>query len=362
MSSLRLDDAPSARSNGPLLAVAPTLVERLDDYLERRRRSGIPVSTGESVTLVVAVLRARLPASPGAGWWLTADGRPVLVEKSGTDAHAARTREVLDTLRELSDPSVRGLIEEVRDAVAPAPSISLTALEHRAFAVATPRPLVLGPLIPVPDPEDPATARGAPASVWALVDADLRVAVVAAVREARERWRLRRSPDTPPRRAVLAAVVGVTVIVAVAVGVLIPSGSEPSSTPAVGAAPTASASPPSGPATSDGTVPPAGGLLAGPADSEAADDPLDAVQTVLAAYAACGGDERCTSGLRESAPGEGEVAPADPSRGTVALIEDFGDLAVVRIDTEREHQFVTLVRSDDRWLVRAARAVTDQPS
>lgn len=44
------------------------------------------------------------------------------------------------------------------------------------------------------------------------------------------------------------------------------------------------------------------------------------------------------------------------------MIEDFGGVAVVRLATGEHAQHVTVVRGNDRWLVRSVRDFANQPS
>ncbi|MDF2993866.1 MAG: 5-nucleotidase/2,3-cyclic phosphodiesterase [Microbacterium sp.] len=360
-------------------APALTVTERLDDYLRRRARSGLPLTPGETVTVAVGVLRGCHDAADrarGAAWGLTARGRPLLVDAPDGDDALGATAIVLAQLAPLTASDGRDLIERARDAILTQPPRIWEQWERRLFAWADPLPLVLGPLAPRDDSGSAEPTSAAQTSPFlALVDADLASMASEAIRGLVTGWRTWRH-----RRALVFGVVaaGVAVVLAMA----LPAGERGtasaddrgSKTPAPAAPSTPSASP-TAPHPGDRTPPPSPESLASEApapDAEApgadtspappTDDVVAAAESLLTAWAACADDASCEQALREGRAEPGEAPPRDPREANVSLVDDFGGLAVVRLDDGAAPQYVTIVRAKDRWLIRAVRTVADQPS
>ena len=84
----------------------------------------------------------------------------------------------------------------------------------------------------------------------------------------------------------------------------------------------------------------------------------------MSALASCRseGDTNCAVAV---APGAGErvlaALMADVSAPDITPVEDYGDVAVVRLDANGERQMLVLVRQNDSWLVRDVYDVADQP-
>ncbi|MCT2085861.1 hypothetical protein M3D75_07020 [Microbacterium enclense] len=282
---------------------------------------------------------------------------------------------MLDELVALVSADVRPGFARVRDGVLTEPPPAWAALETRLLAVVAPQPLVLGPLTPVESSVAPTATPASPdTAATTLLDR---------VRALARRVR-------PP---VLLAGVGIAAVITVGAMSLAPStnaadtgADAPGPHSAPGTAPhSASASPdsathvPSTGAEGSSATPRAGtpgpattpGVSAAPVASPLPDSPVTvtvtsddlptAVAEVLASLAACT-DEACTSRHREASSGAAEPAPLDPAVARLDVIDDFGGLAVVRLSGDDRTQYVTLVRSNDRWLVRSVRDVTDQPS
>lgn len=353
-----------------------TTIDTLAGYLHRRSRSALALTAGEAATLAIAVVRGCASASSRAApgeWRLTPEGRPVLLRGVGDDDLLAATIAVLDELVALVSADVRPGFARVRDGVLTEPPPAWAALETRLLAVVAPQPLVLGPLTPVESSvAPPGTPTSPDAAATSLLD--------------RARALARRV--RPP---VLLAGVGIAAVITVGAMSVAPStnaagtsADAPGTHSAPGTAPhSASESPdsaghvPSTDAEDSGATPGAG--TSGPATTPdvgaapvasplpeapvtaGADDLPTAVKKVLASLAACT-DEACTSRHREAPSGAAEPAPLDPAVARLDVIDDFGGLAVVRLSGDDRTQYVTLVRSNDRWLVRSVRDVTDQPS
>lgn len=356
----------------------PPAVEHLDDYLRRRARSGLALSPGEIVTLAVGVLRGcrRAERSQAGFWALTAQGCPVLVGDTDGDDALAATAAVLTRLADMTDHAERPLIERARDAVLTQPPRAWEDAERRLFAWADPIPLVLGPLAPIVDTDTgPVEGQARAASgLLAVVDADLATLVAEAVRDLRKK--LRRVG-----RARWITFSTVAVVTALVLGLVLPTTS-PASIPLGDASPSVSSS--RGDRIPDAESPPTPIRSGHPmvlvpgrptpllsletptptpsVTSAATEDIASAARDLLAAYAACDGEQECEQSLREGRPTGDEEPPMSPAVAAVGLVDDFGGLAVVRLDNGDRQQYVTIVRDEDRWLVRAVRAGADQPS
>lgn len=356
---------------------SPPTIDTVSGYLHRRERSAHALTAGEAATLAIAVVRgcATAPSRAAPGEWrLTAEGRPVLVAHPGGDDVLAATVTVLDEVASLVSADVRPGFARLRDGMLTEPPPSWALLEKRLLAVVEPQPLVLGPLTPVPA-VTPRTERDDQDAVAPTF--------IARVRAAGHRVR-------PP---VLALGVGVAAVLAV-VAITLVSSAEPTRAGAdqpvalaSAAAATPSHSVPSGTPTSEGALstrsdsgdelpaPGAASSSDGSASSATKDDEdamgagtaadvedvRAAASALLASLAACT-DEHCTSRFTESLDDSSDRAPLDPAAADLEVVDDFGDLAVVRLSAVGRTQYVTLVRQEDRWLVRSVRDVADQPS
>lgn len=359
-------------------ASSPPLVEYLDDYLRRRRRSGLPLTPGEAVTLAVELVRGYRRAeenhAQGSAWALTARGCPVLVDEIDGDDPRGATTAALSQLAGMLDDDGRERVDGVRDALFPVPPPP-GELERRLFAWADPMPLVLGPLSPRIDEADEASRAAAqPPPLLAAIDGDLAAAAMEAVREVRQRW----SRWRHARAFSFALIaVGTVAVVGVAVPMTVPltqpaAEATPSTiTPSVARTP--DAEPPATPLPSGRpTVLDPGGptpLLSDPTPmpsvtetSSSGDTVVETARALLIAYATCAGDPTCEQNVREGRADPDETPPKNPADARISLVDDFGGLAVVRVDDGDESRYVTLVREKDRWLVRAVRTVADQPS
>jgi len=353
--------------------LATPAVERLGAYLRRRDRSGLALHPGEVVTLIVGVLRGCQDAEDrarGSVWGLTAHGCPVLREDPGGSDALEATASVLAQLAEMVPGEGGCHAARARDAVLTQPPRTWDDMERRLFAWAEPVPLVLGPLAPRdgPGPDETERPRVAPSPLFALVDADLATWATEIVRELRARW-------GSSRRGKVITVAGAATVAALAAAAMLPS--SPQEDASVTATPS-SVTMTSAPGVAATTAPPTPGDLRPvptPTDqavgdepaaldppSSADDDIVTAATRLLTTYTACAGDTSCEQTLREGRADPDEAPPADPAHAHISLVDDFGGLAVVRLDDGASAQYVTLVREKDRWLVRAVRTVADQPS
>ncbi|MCP2636859.1 hypothetical protein K0817_009835 [Microbacterium sp. HD4P20] len=355
----------------------PVCTEPLEAFL-RRRAIRMPVGAGEAVTLAVSVLRgcAELAATPeiAGEWWLDDTGRPVL-------ASELSSRRALDAAAEaLRSVVVDARLERVWDLALRAISAQrvsareLLDAEDALFAAAAPEPLTTVTLSPrsavdaAPTSRDTAAAVAAepPRSTWQTlvghVDADfadtLSRVTTGIWRRARARERPRRAPWVVGG-AVAAAVLAGGALWPAAGGEITEGEAAPTA-PAVEPAPTGPAG--AGAATEE-SVP----ETAPDATTEAPAQDLAAVgAALLTERLACGDDETCLARVLSdpSTPlGSGAIDLAASER-VVTLLDDFGDVAVLRVDAADESlpaQLAVLVRQDEEWLLRDVHDVAQQP-
>jgi hypothetical protein len=353
-------------------AALPVCTARLLDVLESRRLEGFSLDAGEAVTIAVSILRgvAQLSVSgPGAKgeWWLTEGGMPVVAVGAGFTLPAAVAgaeilRAVLPCSREIDDA--------LEDACAmlegPSPDRrALAVAESRLFERATPsalrsadRSLRRRRVSELPsttaDEVFAERPRGALQRLAHHVDdglADLVSVVTTAV------WRrMTRPGSTRGRRPVIVAA-GIAAVI-LAGGLAWPW--------------------PDGPAPAEAIPLPAAADSADPAGHDPAGHeeptPTATAATGLATLAAelltlrseCQDDQACLSRLVED-PGEvfpEGVVDLPAEQRAVALLDDFGGAAVLRVDATAgnlPYQFVVIVLRDGEWLVRDVMDVADQP-
>ncbi|KAF2419197.1 hypothetical protein [Microbacterium sp. B35-30] len=364
--------------------VLPVCVERLEEFV-RRRATRMPLSAGEAVTLGVSVLRACLQIAPApdttGDWWLDDAGRPLLA----TDASPHRALDTAAAVLEqvAVDPRAeRTWATALRAVTAERISVrELEAAEEALFAVATPEPLSTVSLNPRSAaaegaPRADASAYGggareggeaAPTSLWqsllAGVDNDLADSVSRATTAV---WRrLRRIEPTKrnsSRRApwlvggaVAAAVLAGGALWPTASGVATEDHADVVTTPAptatgAGADPSPTSAAPQGA--------PAADVSAGTALTQVAGGLLDA-------RTACGGATDCLATVVADATTLPEGAIDLPAgERALTLLDDFGDIAVLRLDAADgalPSQMVVILKRDEKWLLRDVSDVAQQP-
>lgn len=363
--------------------VLPVCVERLEEFV-RRRAGRMPLSAGEAVTLGVSVLRgcAQVAAAPGTTgeWWLDDAGRPVLA----TDASPQRALDMAAAVLEqvAADPPVeRTWATALRAVTAERISVrELESAEEALFAVATPEPLSTVSLNPRSAAESAPRAEAyaygigahevgdaATPSLWqsilAGVDDDLADTVSRATTAV---WRrLRRTDPARPassRRApwlvggaVAAAVLAGGALWPTASGVATDDPADVVTTPA----PTATGA---GADASPARAEPQGALSA---DGSGGADLAQVAGGLIDARIACGGAPECLATVVADAATLPEGAidlPADAR--TLTLLDDFGDIAVLRLDAAdgtRPSQMVVILRRGEEWLLRDVSDVAQQP-
>lgn len=366
-------------------AVLPVCLERLEDFV-RRRGARTPLTTGEAVTLGVSVLRgcaqiADAPSTAGE-WWLDADGRPVLATDASPRGAFEGGTAALQSVQ--VEPRAERAWQAAVEALA-AERVHLRDLleaEDALFATAAPEPLATTILSPrsaaelrshdIPDEASPLEMP--PRSLWssliARVDDDVADTLSRATTAVWRRARTR--PRTRGRRAPW--VVGGTIAAAVLVGgALWPTAGGVATGDVESAPVTASPSPSADAAgTSDAEVAQtatedaeAGGPISSSAPT-ADSDPAATVDALLVARLACGSDEQC---LRAVVADPSTVLPAGAidlpvAARTTTLLDDFGGVAVLRVDpaeTDVDPQLVVIVLRDGEWLLRDVHDVAQQP-
>ncbi|WP_194398341.1 hypothetical protein [Microbacterium atlanticum] len=365
-------------------AVLPVCLERLDDFI-RRREARLPLGPGEAVTLAVSVMRgcAELAGSPDirGEWWLDDTGRPVLA----TDASEERVRDASAAL--LDQVTVAPVMKRTWDTAVRAiradrlSTVELEAAEEALFALAAAEPLVTMSLHPRRAAEGAsATNAGGhrriveepPArSLWQSllrgVDDELADTVSRATTGV---WRRLRPADRtgrrPSRRApwLVAGAVGAAVLTG---GALWPTANGISTAGPAATAPVASdgdqtavTPDPQGAGGGEGS-----GLDAGTAPVTAAADLATIAAGLLDARRECDDEAACVAGVAvDGASVVGGAVDLPAQERTVTLLDDFGDLAVVRVDPRDgagPAQLVVIVRQDAGWLLRDVRDVAQQP-
>lgn len=368
----------------------------------------VALSPGEAVTLGVSVVRGAAAAVTegwrSGQWWLTEDGRPVLVPV-GEEPWTHSTAELLAAIPAAAIDA--GTRRRLIDALADLDALPRTAdaLEDALFAGAAPEPLQglhgIRPGARAADRDDwppgaPAAAGGPFAGVAALVDAGIRARLTAAYDGVRAAFARRRGSSTrsrtrpargdadardagavraPARRL---ALVGTSVAAVILVaGLLWPSDrtngteAEPEARGSITRSATPDPATPD-PATDGGE--PAVGAEAEPqpssSDAAPASPPGEGTHPAAATIeqlATCwlSSDLGCRAAVLERADAtvpEG-VATADVER-SVVLLDDLGGVEVVRVEDaagELPPQIVVVVVQNDERLVRDVYDVADQP-
>lgn len=342
-------------------------------FLARRRERNAALSLGETVTAGVSLLRGcgELVAAHGESafglsgeWWLTVDGKPVFVAGPGSSTLRETTSGLL---RDLSAATGRPTAWQGAISVLASPRPSESAwqrAEAGLFEIAAPlaldtaehsAPATPPRSAPVPrldvDTDEP--SRPMWATLTRYVDADLTDLAARAIADAGRTWRAL----TARRRAPLVWG-GVAAAAVVALGMAWPSGGESTSESAV---PTHSPSDsPIAPRPAPTGEVPAVSVEPGTQDlMRTAGDLLDSV-------IACGADVECRARLAADpdVASKLDVVAIERERRNIVLLDDFGGVAVVRVertDTEAPSHLVVIARDDERWLLRDVTEVAQQP-
>ncbi|WP_243225556.1 hypothetical protein [Microbacterium sp. CIAB417] len=402
------DVARSAEGHGALM---PWCTARVPAFLVRRTTAAAPLAAGECVTLVISMLRGLREIADRAGadlrgqWWLTHEGRPLCVPGGAANAREGVV-EVLEQVQQAcEDRALRRILSGIAEAVAEAvpTSARVRAWEGELLDYAAPRPLRL-------DEHPPQAVRGSAAQQLRVVPVETATrrrrreerhsplrrardsaagilarvagAVPRAAGRGGERHRAavrpragRAEPVRPRSHRRTAVVAAAAAAVVLGVGTLWPTQDDPASEAAetvldASAAPTPSETSAVPGAEADTTQPPEPGTTTPESETERSaqsegdrDDPVAAVQSILAALDECAAN--ADAGCSQSIAAGSHVSPEDVLRSDAAedpaLVDDYGDLAVIRLGSADVAQMLVLVRQDGKWLVRDVYDVADQP-
>ena len=397
-------------------ALLPWCPDSLDAFLGRRTAAEQPLSAGETVTLVGSLLRGIVEVGDAelrGRWWLTDDARPIFAAGEGSGCADAAVQVILRVRDSCDDRLLDRLLGSIATAAADPRAVrrAITEWERELTELAAPRAIERD-VFPAErisevsvhrqraprEVDDVGESRSALLTLFTTLGSGLDRARTRALERLRS-WRARRRthpsgqpphveratrPARPkavtdasavakPRRGRL-ALVGVTAAaVVLGAGLLWPPDAEDSAAieqmapVATGSAAetgapesegTEGSAQPSPPRADEAEVtPPAG----------AGDSVEQAGLRLLAAVSECAqtGDRDCGAAI---IPGSADVVldrlAAAQGERRVALVEDYGDIAVLRLGAAGEvgEQMLVLVRQKDGWLVRDVYDVADQPS
>ncbi len=367
--------------------------------------------------------RADGPAVTGE-WWLTQDGRPMFVIGAGDDARSASSRLIDRMQRDCADRSLSRLLGEIRDGLHKSgerpsmPARQLERWEAELFATAASRPLKRDVHAPEKArgldvahrvaPSMPGTRREARGggshhtmdrgsrgaidrvSEWArrrleevrtaLEDRVIRRDVkkgggTSSTREKKPSEGASGVVAPRPRRLGRRLVVaGAAAAVVLGGGLLWPGGAT--------GEPAAGRSRPSPAASRSSTAPQTTGPVSPIPSPESTDqstraeDPVAAARALLLAIGRCAetGDLACSGAVAAGSSGIVEALTGAASAEKVpelAAVDEYGDVAVIRVSSiavvgegaepRRIEQMVVVVRVNEKWLVRDAYDVADQP-
>ncbi|WP_429460224.1 hypothetical protein [Microbacterium sp. ZKA21] len=373
-------------------AIMPWCTARVSTFLARRTAAEAPLEPGELGTLVLSMLRGlreiadRADPDLAGQWWLTEAGRPLCVPGGSATARSAVVDIISSAQSACADRALRRMLLGIQESIAAGmpTTARVRGWERELLEFAAPRALRV-------DEHAPQSARDASiAQIRAgTQDTPARRRVrsrqsplpsLIAERLARTAARIpHRLPSRPagartdgskrhaPRRRIL-LIAGGSAAAVLCAGALWP-GEEPTSSQAaesalVGAA-TPTVTPPATPAP-DASVAPS---TAGPEETtgdapSGADDPAATTTVVLAALDACvsAADEECAGAIAAGSSARASQVLRSEAAGDPVLVDDYGDLAVIRLGSDPAHeQMLVLVRQDEKWLVRDVYDVADQP-
>ncbi|WP_203138431.1 hypothetical protein [Microbacterium sp. JZ31] len=357
----------------------PWCREPVARLLDVRTAGSRPLGGGELVTLVVSLLRGTREAwedvapetEPVAGrWWLDDDGRPLFAPAEDGGPVAGEASALLgQAVGHTKDRVLLRLIEEARDALQRPRRLrrALEPLEDALFEACAPRPIErMGDRSPgrtttAADDAPDVAGADAPGSAGfvGLIERFTDAGFAETMGDAVDRTRTaaRRALAGGRRLPMLAGAAAAAAVIAV--GLLWPSESEPAdahardiakpSPTATSPSPTAAPSRPATPAPTPSGSP-------GPEDAQTA-----AVRLVGAvAECAAHGDPLCAGVRDETAEPLPDAALRLAATAEPVLLDDYGDVAVVRLeDPSRTSEVVLLqlVRPAETWLLRSAQAL-----
>lgn len=368
-----IDVARRQGGHDVLLAVCP---ERLETFVLRRQASARPLTPGEAVTIGVSVLRGSGELAgrrDGSGcWWLDETGKPVFATGAAGPTLLEGALALLDTLaRAAPHPTAW------TDAASALSAVRLSAAEldraeQELFGVADPVALDLsvasaravgappGRMASDPAAEEP--RRPLWESLARHVDADVADLVS---RVTTSLWRRARAEPKKRRRTPLIVAAGAAAAV-LSVGLMWPAGADGGALSEDGT-PTITQTP-SAPGVPDGATAPAhtpDGATATAADeAEGAESDLAAItRDLLHRWESCDDDD-CRAGFTMSGSATVQDVDVPPERRAIVLLDDFGGVAVLRVDDEaatRPSQLIVIAQQDGEWLLRDIHDAAQQP-
>jgi len=398
-------------------AVLPWCADRVEVFLGRRMAAERPLSSGETVTLVGSLLRGIVEVGDRGltgQWWLTDEARPVFAPGEGTVCTAAAGALIARLREGCPDRAMNRLLGEIETAAVDQRMVrrSIERWERELTELAAPRALRRDVFAP-----ERVVAIDAHA-VRLHQDADLLAAEPGALHRLQDRLqdrlleagqhmarrvrtglrRDRRSVVRPGRagepsgrvpRGRMLIVGGAAAALVLVGGLMWPTPEEDSAatekagevipSSASPTAPDVGSEPQTGhPASSDAgqaaPLDPAADAALGrdAATSPAPDAVIDGsaeqrAAMLLTTVLECAreGDAVCADAVVDGAGAtvQERLAGTEANR-TIAAVEDYGDVSVLRLGEsgKRGEQMLVLVMQKDRWLVRDVYDVANQPS
>jgi len=383
-------------------AVLPWCTDRIEVLLGRREVAESALSAGETVTLVGSMLRGIVEVGDRdvtGQWWLTDETRPVFAPGEGVACAESAVALIARVREGCADRAMSRLLDEISVAARDPRVVgrSIERWERELMELAAPRSLVREVAAPervvaidahaVRLRQDADLLTPQPTALHRVTDRLLEAAhgAVALVRTRLGRrrgaavspGRAGRPPDRAPRGRML--ILGGTAAALVLVGGLIwPTPEQDSAateqTTGIAAATASSTADPTPPVTDQATpVPDAGhgqdtAVPGTPMPEAVIDGSVEQrAAALLTRVVACAraGDAVCADAVVDGSGGavQQRLAGTDAQR-TITAVEDYGDVAVLRLGPsgERGEQMLVLVMQKDRWLVRDVYDVANQPS
>ncbi|PKI93019.1 hypothetical protein CW368_01615 [Actinomycetales bacterium SN12] len=368
-------------------AVLPWCADRIEVFLGRRAAVESALSAGETVTLVGSLLRGIVEIgdrSLTGQWWLTDEARPVFAPGEGVACTASAVALIARLREGCPDRALNRLLGEIETAAGDQRMVrrSIERWERELTELAAPRALVREVFAPErvvaidahavrldQDADLLAAEPGALGRVQdRLIEAGQDMARRLRTGLRRDRRAVVRSgrPGEPAARAPrgrMLIVGGAAAALVLVGGLMWPTGKEDSAaTERVGEvmpAVTPTAAPDAAPERDVETSEAPDAMIDGSAEQRAA--------ALLTTVLECGrrGDAVCADAIVDGAGAavQERLAGTEAKR-TIAAVEDYGDVGVLRLGEsgQRGEQMLVLVMQKDRWLVRDVYDVANQPS
>lgn len=345
--------------------VLPALGDRIDRLLARRRAAGAALRDGEALTVAVSIVRGMACvhgeelAAEETSWWVSPEGKPLLVCGTGEDGLARASGRIIEAMaQDVADPALREVLGDVGRGLASAhvAAPEFDRWEEELFSTVPPEPLVMevigpGPRVAVPVAEEVPPAPGETRRGWwnplaSATDAAWADTVSDVLHRVRRAGRAAPGRRT---RLLLPAVGAAGLVLIVGLGwpdstggAAISGSSATATSRPVASAPTPSARP-----------------AAGSGEQE---DPVAALTALLAVRDECA-DAACRAAVNENTAEQLPGGAIDDPARSIRIIDDFGGLAVLRVEAGgRRPQLVTIVTTPAGWRVRDVFDAADPPA